>query len=425
MTRRSLEQWLAWQETLHAKSVDLGLQRVETVLVRLGADKPPFTILTVAGTNGKGSSVAMLESILGTAGYRVGAYTSPHLLRYNERVRVGGEEVSDEELCQAFARIDSARSSVSLTYFEFATLAALDIFCWRGVEIAVLEVGLGGRMDAVNSLDADVALVTTVDVDHVAWLGPNRESIGYEKAGIFREGRPAVVGDPLPPRRLVAHAEAIGAPLYVQGDAFHYTVDVASWRWYCEDSQRFGIPHPALRGRSQIQNAAAVLMVLNLIRSRFPVGQDDIRRGLLNVRLPGRFQLLSTPVPTILDVAHNEQSARTLKQNLDEHQCKGRTFALIGMLAEKDINGVVCALDPAVDEWHGAGLAVERGANAVYMASQLSNVALRGTVEIHQNVRQAYQAIREVATADDRIVVFGSFYTVAALLEMGIIGDST
>jgi dihydrofolate synthase/folylpolyglutamate synthase len=417
MKFQTLDQWLRWQESLHPSAIDLGLERPGRVLDALGLRHPDHAVITVAGTNGKGSSVAMLESILRAAGYRVGCYTSPHLLRYNERVRIDGEPVEDRRLCEAFERIDRVRGETSLTYFEFGTLAAMDIFAGAGLDVAVLEVGMGGRLDAVNLQDADVALVTAIDVDHAAWLGNDREAIGREKAGIFRPRRPAVCADPQPPASLLAHAAELGTALYRLGEAFDYHPDEEGWRWEGAHARYDALPLPALRGDFQLQNAAGVVMVLSLLGERLPVTAAQIRQGLLSVSLPGRFQLLPGAPATIVDVAHNPQSAAALAANLKAQMVRGRTLAVVGVLADKDLAGVIRPMLPCVDLWYPAGLAVPRGCDSRTLHQGIAG--LGGAVEHdYPTVGEALAAARSRAQPDDRIVVFGSFYTVAeALLE--------
>lgn len=407
----NLDDWLRWQESLHPSEIELGLERVRTVLTRLDLARPDFTVVTVAGTNGKGSSVAMLESILHAAGYHVGTFTSPHLLRYNERIRIGGEPVTDAELCAAFDRIDTVRDDISLTYFEFGTLAAIDCLQQRGVEIAVLEVGLGGRLDAVNVLDADVALITPVDVDHVAWLGSDRETIGVEKAGVMRTGRPVVVSDPQPPQSVLQHADELGAPLALAGRDYHYKVQGVQWRWVAGERSRNALPLPALRGDFQLANAAGVLMVLVWLGERYPVSQQAVRSGLLAVQLPGRFQVLPGRPMQILDVAHNPHSARALAQALTRQPCPGRTLAVLGMLDDKDITATVASLRTLVDDWYLASLDAPRGATAARLCE-----ALGGEGQCFDNVASARAAALAAADENDRVVIFGSFYTVAVAL---------
>ncbi len=414
----TLEQWLAWQETLHPSEIELGLDRVAAVAERLGVLPPAPVVITVGGTNGKGSTVALLEAILLAAGYRVGAYTSPHLLRYNERIRLDGIAVDDAALCDAFARVDQARGATSLTYFEFATLAALDIFRRRGVEVVVLEVGMGGRLDAVNICDPDVAIVTTVDLDHAQWLGDDREAIGFEKAGIFRAGRPALFGSADPPASVLAHAAAIGARLYLFGRDFGYVQEGDHWRWWCGQRQRRALPLPALRGCSQLQNASAVLAALERVAERLPVTQAQIRAGLLEVRLAGRFQIVPGAVTWIMDVAHNPEAARELAANLAAMPVAGRTLAVVGMLADKDIDSVIMAVCGRIDRWYPADLAVARGAPAARLVTALAAADVAASAVMpFESVAMALAAAQQDAVDGDRIVIFGSFHTVAAALQ--------
>ena len=424
----TLADWLRWQESLHPSEIELGLERVRMVLERMGLVRPDFTVVTVAGTNGKGSSVAMLESILHAAGYRVGAFTSPHLLRYNERIRVAAEPVSDQEICDAFARIDAARAEISLTYFEFGTLAAIDCLQQRGVEIAVLEVGLGGRLDAVNILDADVALITPVDVDHVAWLGNDRETIGFEKAGIMRAGRPVVVSDPQPPQSVLRHAASLGAPLMLAGHDFSFAAQGGQWRWASAAQSRNALPLPALRGEFQLANAAGVLAVLAQLSEHFPVSQQAVRSGLLSVSLPGRFQVLPGRPMQILDVAHNPHSARALADTLAAQACAGRTRVVLGMLDDKDIAATLAGLCGHVDAWYLASLDVPRGATAARLRAALDEAQAENTprpgvtVRCFEDVASARRMALSMAAADDRVLICGSFFTVADALTDGFNG---
>ncbi|MHB8535843.1 MAG: bifunctional folylpolyglutamate synthase/dihydrofolate synthase, partial [Sulfuricaulis sp.] len=312
MNTRTLSDWLAWIETLHPRTIELGLDRVHAVLDSMGLRRPGFAAITITGTNGKGSATVMCETILRRAGYKVGAYTSPHLIDYAERIRVDGRMVTDAELCAAFERIDAARGTVPLTYFEFGTLAAFEIFKAAKIDIAALEVGMGGRLDAVNAIDSDVAIVTSVDIDHTSWLGDTREAIGREKAGIFRHGRPAVCGDPDPPRVIAAEAARIGARLLQVQRDFSIERGPTEWNWRSGARLRAGLPYPALRGDYQLYNAASVLTALEMLGERFPVTQADIRDGLLSAVIPGRFQVLPGLPVCVLDVAHNAQAARSL-----------------------------------------------------------------------------------------------------------------
>ncbi len=432
----TLSQWLAWQESLHSRGIDLGLDRVREVWQRLGAPRPAPVVVTVAGTNGKGSCVALLEAILASCGLRVGCYTSPHLLRYNERMRIGGREIDDDSLCQAFARVDGARDACSLTYFEFGTLAALDLFARAGLDVALLEVGMGGRLDAVNLIDADAALVTTVDLDHMQWLGPDREAIGREKAGVFRVGRPAVVGESRPPRSLLARARAVGAVLYRLGRDYHYRIstDGRSWDWWHGRRRYQCLPAPALAGDWQFANAAAVLMVLEALRPVLTVTPEAIASGLQRVRLPGRLQCFPGTVSCVVDVAHNRQAAMALARFLRHHPLPGqsgevragsRTHAVWAMLEDKTPGAMVEALGEVVQCWHVAGLEeVSRGASAARLEEALAcaGVAARDR-HVHTTVAHALRAAFRHARPGDRVVVCGSFHTAAAALPLLASGE--
>lgn len=412
---RTLEQWLEHIERLHPKSVALGLERVERVRRALGLE-PRCPVITVGGTNGKGSTCALLEAILLRAGYRVGCYTSPHLLRYNERVRVGGAEAADAELAAAFGAVERARGGAPLTYFEFGTLAAMWLFSARAVEVAVLEVGLGGRLDAVNVFDADCAVVTSVGIDHVEYLGADREAIGFEKAGIFRAGRPAVCAEPQPPARLLAHARAIGARLLRFGQDFGAAARGAHWDYWGPLGRRNALPRPALAGSCQIRNAAAALTALGCLRERLPVAMNEVRAGLLAARLPARFEVLPGRPTVILDVAHNPQAARALAAELAAFARSGRTFAVFAMLRDKDIAGVAAALGARIAHWFVAPLPGPRGASLEEMVRALGAHAL-GPATHCADVVQAYTQAYDMASENDRILVFGSFYTVAAVMR--------
>lgn len=421
MRFRSLSKWLSWQETLHRSKVDLGLDRCMPVVERMGLRQAKFPILTVAGTNGKGSVVAMLEAILRVAGYRTGAYTSPHLLRYNERICVNGVQVNDATIMASFQRIDAARSATSLTYFEFATLAGMDIFKRMHIDVAILEVGLGGRLDAVNLFDPDVAVVTTVDIDHVRWLGNDRESIGREKAGIFRSDRPAVYGDSRPPSSLEEHAKKLGAPLFRLGREFSCAIHGEHWDWHGQGEILRTLPQPALMGSFQVFNASAAIMGLKLLskrRSGVSIPLTAVRRGLETVRLPGRFQIITGPPERILDVAHNPQAARALTEMLRHRGCRGRTLIVVAMLADKDITAVVGMMKGASDVWYVANLNVGRGASADVLANVLRQTQASVFVRLFKTISEAYLTALADAAPEDRIVVFGSFYAVGEVLEL-------
>jgi dihydrofolate synthase/folylpolyglutamate synthase len=416
----SLPDWLTWQETLHPNAIDLGLERVRVVAQRMQLLQPPHALITVGGTNGKGSTVAMLDAILNAAGYRVGAYTSPHLLRYNERVRVNGVEASDALLCAAFARVDAARGDISLTYFEFGTLSALDIFAHAKLDVVVLEVGLGGRLDAVNILDADVAIVTSVALDHTEWLGADRESIAREKAGIYRAGKPAIFGEENVPSSLQQRANDIGAILYCYGTDFRARATANAWVWCGMGKERHALVLPALRGPHQLQNAAGVLMALELLAARVPVTQAQIRTGLMTVTLPGRFQVLQGAITRIYDVAHNPHGAHALAQTLRTHPCSGRTFAVCGMLRDKDISATVAELAALVDAWYLAPVSSPRSASAEALVAAVRAADAGKPVVACLDIAAALHAALAAARDGDRIVVFGSFYTVAAALPASL-----
>ncbi len=418
MPPSSLNEWLAWQERLHPADMVLGLERVRQVFDALAPGPAPFKVVTVAGTNGKGSSVAMLESVMNAAGYRTGAYYSPHLVRYNERIRLGGQEAGDEALCRAFARVEAARGETPLTYFEFGTLAALQLFYEAVPDIVLLEVGLGGRLDAVNVLDSDVALLTAIDIDHSQWLGGDRERIGREKAGILRPGRPAVCSDPQPPRSVIDHAAGIQAPLACLGRDFGFEPGAEQWTWWGPQRRYAALPMPALGGAVQLQNAAGVLAVLEILAEDLPVSPAGLRQGLRAVRLPGRLQVLAGPPPCILDVAHNPHAARVLARALERMPCRGRTHAVFAMLEDKDITGVIQAMAGSVNEWHVADLHVARGATAAILAACLDRAGHPGAVHRHADPQSAYRRACALCGPHDRIVVFGSFHTVGAVLSL-------
>ncbi|MGD2112741.1 MAG: bifunctional tetrahydrofolate synthase/dihydrofolate synthase, partial [Gammaproteobacteria bacterium] len=354
----TLADWLYWQESLHPRKIDPGLERVAALTGRMALRRPGRTIVSVAGTNGKGSSVAMLEAILLAAGYRVGSYTSPHLLSYNERIRINGREVSDAALCAAFAQIDAQRAGQSLSYFEFGTLAAFMLLQQAAPDIAILEVGLGGRLDAVNCVDADIALITAIGLDHMQWLGNDRESIGREKAGIARRGKPAVCSDPAAPASLAVALRDAGARRYALNEHFSRTAGTEGWNWLGPEHCHESLPLPRMAGAHQLDNAAGVLMVLDLLREILPVTKTAICQGLGSACLPGRCQWLPGAVEIVLDVAHNTQSASRLLASLRERSCRGRTRLVLGMLEDKDVRGYTTILAPAVDTWYLAGLAV-------------------------------------------------------------------
>ena len=424
---RNLSDWLDYQQRIHPRSIELGLARVREVWQRLGAPAPALVVITVGGTNGKGSTVAFLEAMLVAMGKRVGSYTSPHLQRYNERVRLLGREASDVELIEAFERIEAARlmparDEIPLTYFEFGTLAALWIFAQNGLDVAVLEVGLGGRLDAVNIIDADAAIVTTIDLDHQDWLGNDRDSIGYEKAGIFRASRPAILGMREPPAGLLAEATRIGADVRRPGIDYDFGFQAPGWQWRSGD-QIIDLPAPMLAAPCQTGNAAAAIAALHGLRERIGWNPSALATGVRAAQLPARLQRFARPgtAEIIVDVAHNPQAAGVLSAWLEQNPISGKTFAVFGALADKDVGGIVAPLSPRIDRWYLAGLdaLTPRGLRVGDLRERLATVAPRpASIMAHAGPREALAAAQQQAGEGDRIVAFGSFYVAAAALDV-------
>jgi len=414
---RELEGWLRWIAEQHPVSIELTLDRVRHVADRLHI-APSVPVITVGGTNGKGSTCAMLEAMLDRAGYRTGLYTSPHLLRYNERVRISRREADDDALCRAFAAVEAARGEVSLTYFEFGTLAALWLMREASVDVMILEVGMGGRLDAVNIVDADCAVVASVDLDHMEFLGDTRDRIGFEKAGIFRASRPAVCGDPDPPPSLVEHARAIGARLLVAGVDFSALDEGGGqWRYRGPGRSRYGLPFPALRGDYQLGNAAVAITALDTVSDRLPVSAEAVRTGLLTAEIPGRFQVVPGRPTVILDVAHNPHAARVLARSLSRMPPDGgRTIAVFSMLGDKDIEGVVREVKACIDAWYVAPTDGARSTPVSRLREALTRASALDPTHEFDTLPAAWRAAREAARDNDRIVVFGSFHTVAEVL---------
>ena len=423
----TLEQWLAYCEQLHPQNIALGLDRVRTVAQRLDLhfDCP---VITVAGTNGKGSTCAMLEAVALQSGFKPGVYTSPHLVHFEERCRIGGEIVQAQQLLAQFEAVEQARVTgevVQLTYFEFTTLAILRLMSQSALDVAILEVGLGGRLDATNIIDADCAVITSVDLDHMELLGPDRESIGREKAGIMRSGRPVVVSDPMPPQSVLDHAAAIGADLWRFGRDFNYDGDKQQWGWAGRGRRYAGLSYPALRGANQLVNAAGVLAALEAIRPRLPVTAQAVRTGLAMVELPGRFQIVPGQPTLVLDVAHNPHSVAALTANLDAMGFFQNTRAVFGAMADKDWAPMLERIAPLVDQWYFTDLPTPRADSAeglkVKLIALQQSAGLRKDVsmECFANPQQALDAAVAASGAADRIVVFGSFYTVGGVLTHG------
>jgi len=418
----TLPDWLALIESRHAETyIDMGLDRVRAVKERMGlAFQCP--VIMVAGTNGKGSTCAMLESVLLHAGYRTGLYIKPHFLDFNERARINGEMASDDAIVEAFAYVEARRGDISLTYFEFTTLAIMHLISQAGVDVAILEVGLGGRLDAVNVIDADVAIVTSIDIDHADYLGDTREAIGFEKAGIFRAGKAAICSDPVPPNTLIKHAEDIGADLWLIGRDFNYQGDQQQWSWGGRSVRRNSLAYPALRGANQLLNASAALAALEALRMQLPAGAQEVRTGLALVELPGRFQVLPGRPTTVLDVAHNPHASATLAQNLGNMGFHRYTYAVFGIMEDKDIEGVLAPMAGLIDHWCVADLPSPRSASSAELAEKLAAMRPAGAKEADFSVTAfadpgtAFANAVSRAEENDRIVVFGSFYTVAGVM---------
>ncbi|HCA17496.1 MAG TPA: bifunctional tetrahydrofolate synthase/dihydrofolate synthase [Alcaligenes faecalis] len=445
----SLSEWLSYLETLHPSAIDLGLGRIREVAERLNL-KLDSVVITVGGTNGKGSTCAMLEAILLAAAYKVGVYASPHLVRYNERIRLNGEMADDAQITAQFARIDAARGELTLTYFEFSTLAALLLFQEQRVDVAVLEVGLGGRLDAVNIIDADCSVITSIDIDHAEYLGNTREQVAWEKAHIFRKDRPAICADPIPPQTMLDYAEEVGAQLWLFGKDFNYSGDRQQWAYGGRNQRRAALAYPALRGANQLLNASAALAALESLHPRLAVPAQAVRAGLLRAQMPGRFQIQPGLPCIIFDVAHNPHAAAALAQNLDNMPAYPKTIAVVGMYKDKDVDGVIARMATRIDHWMCASLEGPRSLSGDDLAAHVRTVLDQGeapddvlapeaessahrpgvrpaarasvskasaVVSSYNSPQLAYEAALKEASDNDRIVVFGSFATVGPILE--------
>lgn len=417
----TLQDWLAHCEQLHPKTIDMGLERVRTVAERM-ALRFDCPVITVAGTNGKGSTCAMLEAILQQSGYRTGVYTSPHLVHFEERCRVHGEAVQADALVPHFERVAQARGEISLTYFEFTTLAILSLMAASGLDAAILEVGLGGRLDAVNIIDSDCAIITSIDLDHTELLGNDREKIGYEKASIMRTGRPVIVSDPLPPQSVIDRATEIDAQLWRFGHDFNFSGDRQQWAWAGRGRRYSGLAYPALRGANQLMNASGVLAALEALRQQLPVTAQAVRNGLALVELPGRFQIVPGQPVLVLDVSHNPHSVAALTANLDAMGFHPTTHAVFGAMSDKDLAPMLARIHPLIDRWYFTDLPTPRAASAQELLAGWQALPTRAGVSAstHADPMQALQAAIAAADPADRIVVFGSFYTVGGVLSEGI-----
>ena len=417
----SLQDWLSQIESLHPTTIDMGLERVSLVAkaMEIQIQVPVFT---VAGTNGKGSTCAMLEAILSQSGYRVGLYTSPHLVDFVERCRIQEESVSEDSLIQAFEFVEAKRGQVSLSYFEFTTLAFLHLLSKADLDVIILEVGLGGRLDAVNCVDADCAIITSIDLDHMDYLGPDRESIGFEKAGIMREARTVVVSDPLPPQSVLDHAQALNADLWLFGRDFNFSGDKQQWAWRGRSKGYSGLAYPALRGANQLLNASGVLAALTSQREKLPVTAQAVRNGLAMVSFPGRFQIVPGTPQLVLDVAHNPHAVAALTENLDAMGFFPNTHVVFGAMKDKDVLSIMKRIAHLVDVWYFCDLPTSRALTAAQLHELWSANAPPSTQKafvFESSVTALNQAISD-ATPADRIVVFGSFYTVGAVLAHGL-----
>ncbi len=402
--------WLDRIKKQHRVLIDPGLDRVRQVARTLNLLKPDCPVIMVGGTNGKGSTVAGLEAIYQAAGYRTGAFTSPWLYRFNELVHIQGQPVSDDDFIQAFEKIDQARGDITLTQFEFNTLAALILFKQQPLDVCILEVGLGGRLDAVNIIDADISVITSIAIDHAEWLGNTREEIALEKAGILRQGRAAVCGDPDPPETLTVYANERNIPLFYQDEQFGFEEKETGWDWWCDGKRLNHLPMPRLA----LQNMSTALMTVELMQDRLFVKREAIDRALATVNLHGRIEVFPGAITRILDVSHNPASAELLANYLKREECQGKTRAVFSMLSDKDITSTLVVMRDCIDEWHIAPLKVDRGASLPVLEHCFQTAKI-DAIQSHDSLKAAYEKANAVSVTGDRVVVFGSFYTVAAV----------
>ncbi len=424
--KRNLHKWLSWQENLHLSEIDLGLERIGVVAIQLDLLKPGFPIIIVAGTNGKGSSVAFLDEIMRAQGYTTGAYTSPHLIDYNERIMLNGLQATDEQIVEAFEEIDKARRSanreeVSLTYFEFSTLAAMLCFKKLKVDVAILEVGLGGRLDAANLWDASLAIITSIGIDHIDWLGDDREKIAIEKSGIMRKSVPIICGDTNPPLAIQREAQRIGAKLIqintdFSFDIFNKNDELNHWVWKNAD-RSFSLSKPSMAGAFQLNNAATVIAGLEAIQSQLPTSIEAINQGLMNASVKGRLQLIQSAPEWLLDVAHNPHAAKQLANYIRSNPLTGKTYALFSMLKDKDIKQVLALMDTVIDEWHIVALKGSRGMTLDELNQCVNEQKIKTKVISHKNFKDACKSLKNITKVEDRVVAFGSFLVVSKVLE--------
>ncbi|MFW0066132.1 MAG: bifunctional tetrahydrofolate synthase/dihydrofolate synthase [Coxiella endosymbiont of Dermacentor silvarum] len=408
MALRDMNDWLDYISTLHYRKINLGLSRITNLVKKLGLSAFSCPVITVAGTNGKGSVVKSLESIYLSAGYQVAAYTSPHLLSFNERLCFNGELVIDKDFIEAFEFIEKNRDRQPLSFFEFTTLACLYICKKLELDVLLLEIGLGGRLDAVNVVDSDVSVITTIDIDHIDWLGNDRESIGREKAGIFRAYRPVICGDPNPPKSVLEAAQLLQAPIFQFMKDFSIIENGKTWQWQCPSINYDALPLPKLK----IQNVATSLMVVTQLQNQLPVKELAIVAGIQRATLPGRFEQVEQPVSVIFDVAHNSQSTHYLAEQLHRSPCSGRTFAVVGMLKDKDISGAFSPILSYVDRWYVGNLTEIRGALGRKLVSILRTEGVKDCYNF-KSINEAFEKAISQCEVQDRILVFGSFYTVS------------
>ncbi len=413
----TLKGWLDWQENLHPLTIDLGLDRVKRVYQALNPNKISPITITVAGTNGKGSCIAYLEAIYKAQGYRVGTYSSPHILKYNERIKINGEPVSDSIICEAFKKIETVRNETSLSYFEFGTLAALIIFQNSNLDVQLLEVGLGGRLDAVNIVEPDITLITSIGIDHVDWLGSTREAIGREKSGIFRKNTPAIVGDIDPPETVIETAHKKNAQLYLINTDFHYKKQGAIWDWTSSHRIIYDIPEPGLKGEHQYRNASSAILAVNLLSEKLPINEVAIRNGIQNIHLLGRFQLINDKIPVLLDVGHNPEAVKTLVDYLKMSFPNKKIHAIFSMMKDKDIASVLEIMNPVIFDWFFTPLSNPRTIPEEIMKNIFSKSSVNRVSFGYKNFSDAFKAAQSQSQSGDLLLVFGSFFLVSECLN--------